>query len=316
MVDKDREELERESGGAWEKFMIISIPVVFCLVLVTVLLIVLNVDFRKNAIDIASKIPIVKEWIPDEALDPETQKERQAEKQIESNKAVIDKLKSELANAEAELEQVKQEKVEQDTKVQELENEMKELQVTTDSSEDAAASNETEAIDPYQKQVKELAKMYGQMKSSKAAPIIQSMTLEEQVQLLAEMKSDAQLSILEKMTPQAAAEVTAALKNTTTSESRAIAALQSKMNNKQTTSTVTSSSQNLDKNELTKTFSSMSANNGANLILETYKLSPDQAITILKSVDDATRAKLLDQMSSADAAVSAKILNRLMGSKN
>lgn len=316
MVDKDREELERESGGAWEKFMIISIPVVFCLVLVTVLLIVLNVDFRKNAIDIASKIPIVKEWIPDEALDPETQKERQAEKQIESNKAVIDKLKSELANAEAELEQVKQEKVEQDTKVQELENEMKELQVTTDSSEDAAASNETEAIDPYQKQVKELAKMYGQMKPSKAAPIIQSMTLEEQVQLLAEMKSDAQLSILEKMTPQAAAEVTAALKNTTTSESRAIAALQSKMNNKQTTSTVTSSSQNLDKNELTKTFSSMSANNGANLILETYKLSPDQAITILKSVDDATRAKLLDQMSSADAAVSAKILNRLMGSKN
>ena len=316
MVDKDREELERESGGAWEKFMIISIPVVFCLVLVTVLLIVLNVDFRKNAIDIASKIPIVKEWIPDEALDPETQKERQAEKQIESNKAVIDKLKSELADAEAELEQMKQEKVEQDTKVQELENEMKELQVTTDYSKDTATSNETEVIDPYQKQVKELAKMYGQMKPSKAAPIIQSMTLEEQVQLLAEMKSDAQLSILEKMTPQAAAEVTAALKNTTTSESRAIAALQSKMNNKQTTSTVTSSSQNLDKNELTKTFSSMSANNGANLILETYKLSPDQAITILKSVDDATRAKLLDQMSSADAAVSAKILNRLMGSKN
>ncbi|MBD7967220.1 MotE family protein [Paenibacillus gallinarum] len=316
MVDKDREELERESGGAWEKFMIIAIPVVFCLVLVVVLLVVLNVDFRKNAIDIASKIPIVKEWIPEEALDPETQKERQAEKQIESNKAVIDKLKTQLADAKTELEQVQQEKAEQDSNVQKLEDEIKELQVTTSSSDNATASDETETLDPYEKQVKELAKMYGQMKPSKAAPIIQSMTLEEQVQLLAEMKSDAQRSILEKMTPQAAAEVTAALKNTTTSESRAIAALQSKMNDKQATSTTTSNSRNLDKNELTQTFSSMSADNGANLILETYKLSPDQAITILKTVDDATRSKLLDQMSSADAAVSAKILNRLMGSKN
>lgn len=315
MVDKDREELERESGGAWEKFMIIAIPVVFCLVLVAVLLVVLNVDFRKNAIEIASKIPVVKEWIPDEALDPETKKERQAEKQIESNKAVIDKLKTQLTDAKSELEQVQKEKAEQDTKVEELEEEIKELQVTTSSEDDDTASNQEETIDPYQKQVKELAKMYGQMKPSKAAPIIQSMTLEEQVQLLAEMKSDAQLSILEKMTPQSAAEVTAALKNTTTSESRAIAALQSKINNKQTSSAAASNSRNLDKNELTQTFSSMSADSGANLILETYKLSPDQAITILKTVDDATRAKLLDQMSSADAAVSAKILNRLMGSK-
>ncbi|WIV20780.1 kinesin [Paenibacillus polygoni] len=316
MVDKDREELERESRGAWEKFMIIGIPVVFCLVLVTVLLVVLNVDFRKNAIDIASKIPVVKEWIPEEALDPATQKERQAEKQIESNKAVIDKLKTQLADAKTELEQVQEEKAKQDSKVQKLEDEIKELQVTTSSSGDGAASNETEIIDPYLKQVKDLAKMYGQMKPSKAAPIVQSMTLEEQVQLLAEMKPDAQRSILEKMTAKAAAEVTEALKNTTTAESRAIAALQSKMNNKQASSTTTSNNRNLDKNELTQTFSSMSADSGANLILETYKLSPDQAITILKTVDDATRAKLLDQMSSADAAVAAKILNRLMGSKN
>ncbi|WP_211745945.1 kinesin [Paenibacillus sp. Marseille-Q4541] len=315
MVDKDREELERESGGAWEKFMIVSIPIVFCLVLVTVLLIVLNVDFRKNAIDIASKIPVVKEWIPDESLDPETLKERQAEKQIESNNAVIDKLKTQLATAQTELEQVKEEKAQQDTKVQKLEDEIEQLQVTTSSRDGAEASNEAEKVDPYEKQVKELAKMYGQMKPSKAAPIIQSMTKEEQVQLLAEMKSDERKDILEKMTPHMAAEVTNALKDTTTSESRAIAALQSKVNSNQTTNTTTSTSRNLDKSELTQTFSSMSADSGAKLILETYKLSPDQAITILKTVDDATRAKFLDKMSSTDAAVSAKIMNRLMGSQ-
>lgn len=315
MEDKDREELEKESGSAWEKFMIIAIPVVFCLVLVAVLLIVLNVDFRKNAIEMASKIPVVKEWIPDEALDPETLKERQAEKQIESSQLVIDKLKTQLADAKAELEQVQEEKSKQDTKVEKLEKEIEELQLTMNSQDSSKTADGTETIDPYVKQVKELAKMYADMRPSKAAPILQNMTQEEQVQLLAEMKSDERMNILEKMTPQVAAEVTAALKNTTTSESRAIAALQSKVNSNQAATTTTSNSRNLDKSELTQTFSTMSADQGAKLILETYKLSADQAITILKAVDDATRAKLLDSMSSADTVVTAKILSRLMGSK-
>lgn len=49
MVGKDKEELERESSSGWEKFLVIAVPIVFTAVLVTVLLIVLNGDFKKKA---------------------------------------------------------------------------------------------------------------------------------------------------------------------------------------------------------------------------------------------------------------------------
>ncbi|MCM3782959.1 kinesin [Neobacillus mesonae] len=309
MVGKDKEELERESSSGWEKFLIIAVPIVFTVVLVAVLLFVLNGNVKKNVLELASQIPIVKEWIPEEALDPETVQERKVERQLESNEATIDTLKTKLAAAETELEEVKEQKVQQDNKVKELEEEIKEKQQTTDSSAE-------EKVDPYQQEIKDLAKMYGQMRPSKAAPIIQSMTLEEQVQLLSEMKSDEQSGILEKMNPQSAAELTTALKEAKTSEEKAIAALQSQLNaSKPAEASTDSNNRNLDKTELTQTFATMSAESGANLILEINKLSSDQAMTILKTVDDAKRAELLDSMSSIDKEASAKILNRLMGGK-
>ncbi|MNI65230.1 hypothetical protein D3C73_1207230 [compost metagenome] len=59
----------------------------------------------------------------------------------------------------------------------------------------------------------------------------------------------------------------------------------------------------------------MSASSGAKLLLETYKLSPDKTLTILNSVDDATRSQLLENMSTENSVETAKILNRLMGNK-
>ncbi|MCM3128715.1 magnesium transporter MgtE N-terminal domain-containing protein [Paenibacillus provencensis] len=313
MVGKDKEELERESSSGWEKFLVIAVPIVFTAVLVTVLLIVLNGDFKNKALAFLSQIPIVKEWIPEEALDPELVKERKLEQQMESDQATIETLKADLEAAEQDLAEAVAQKTEQDNKVQELEEEIEQLQQTTESS----AEEGEEKVDPYVQEIRDLAKMYGEMKPSKAAPIIQSMTKEEQVQLLSEMKSDEQIGILEKMNPQTAAELTSALKEVTTSEVKAIAALQSKLAASQPAeeTTQTNNSRNLDQNELTQTFSSMSAASGAELILEMNKISSDRAITILKTVDDAKRAELLDSMSGIDKEASAKILNRLMGGK-
>jgi flagellar motility protein MotE (MotC chaperone) len=96
----------------------------------------------------------------------------------------------------------------------------------------------------------------------------------------------------------------------------ALDALQSRLK-KETAeaTTTTSNSKNLDKNQLSQTFASMSASSGAKLLLETYKISPDKTLTILNSVNDATRSQLLENMSKEDSVATAKVLNRLMGNK-
>lgn len=155
------------------------------------------------------------------------------------------------------------------------------------------------------------------MSPSKAAPILQNMTNEEMVLLLSSMQSAARTKVLEKMDPKTAADVTMMMKDAKPSGDLALDALQSRLKKETaTTSTAsTTNSKNLDKNQLSQTFASMSASSGAKLLLETYKLSPDKTLTILNSVDDATRSQLLENMSTENSVETAKILNKLMGNK-
>lgn len=312
MAVKD-EELEKESGSGWEKFLMISIPIVFTVVLLGVLLTLFNVDVRNNLLELANKVPIVKDWVPDPKLDPEKEKLENSEKQVESAEATIEKLKSEVAQKETELQAAKEATATETQKASELQ---KKLDEVSKAAEEAAKSAPEEESD-YQKQIKSLAKMYAAMSPSKAAPILQNMTNEEMVLMLSSMQSSAQTKILEKMDPKTAADVTMMMKDAKPSGDLALDALQSRLKKEQSASqtTTATTSKNLDKSQLSQTFSTMSASNAATLLLETYKLSPDKTLTILNSVDDATRSRLLESMSSADSAETAKILNRLMGNK-
>ncbi|MMZ69904.1 hypothetical protein D1872_328290 [compost metagenome] len=57
----------------------------------------------------------------------------------------------------------------------------------------------------------------------------------------------------------------------------------------------------------------MSADSASKLIIQTYKISPEKALKILKSIDDTTRSKVLDAMTKADEKLSVKIVNQLVG---
>jgi len=311
MAVKDTD-MEKESSGGWEKFLMISIPIVFTVVLLGVLLTLFNVDIRNNLLEVANKIPVVKDWVPDPVLDPEKKKLEKSEQQVESAEATIDKLKAQVSEKETELKAAKDATTTEAKKASELQ---KKLDDAEKAAETAAQNPETES--DYQKQIKDLAKMYADMSPSKAAPILQNMTNEEMVLLLSAMQSAARTKVLEKMDPKTAADVTMMMKDAKPSGDLALDALQSRLK-KETTTTSTASttnSKNLDKNQLSQTFASMSASSGAKLLLETYKLSPDKTLTILNSVDDATRSKLLENMSTENSVETAKILNKLMGNK-
>jgi flagellar motility protein MotE (MotC chaperone) len=311
MAVKDTD-MEKESSGGWEKFLMISIPIVFTVVLLGVLLTLFNVDIRNNLLEVANKIPVVKDWVPDPVLDPEKKKLEKSEQQVESAEATIDKLKAQVSEKETELKAAKDATTTEAKKASDLQ---KKLDDAEKAAETAAQNPETES--DYQKQIKDLAKMYADMSPSKAAPILQNMTNEEMVLLLSVMQSAARTKVLEKMDPKIAADVTMMMKDAKPSGDLALDALQSRLKKETaTTSTATTTnSKNLDKNQLSQTFASMSASSGAKLLLETYKLSPDKTLTILNSVDDATRSQLLENMSSENSVETAKILNKLMGNK-
>ncbi|SEA25258.1 kinesin [Paenibacillus marchantiae] len=311
MAVKDTD-MEKESSGGWEKFLMISIPIVFTVVLLGVLLTLFNVDIRNNLLGVANKIPIVKDWVPDPVLDPEKKKLEKSEQQVESAEATIDKLKAQVSEKETELKAAKDATTTEAKKASDLQ---KKLDDAEKAVETAVRNPETES--DYQKQIKDLAKMYADMSPSKAAPILQNMTNEEMVLLLSAMQSAARTKVLEKMDPKTAADVTMMMKDAKPSGDLALDALQSRLKKETaTTSTAsTTNSKNLDKNQLSQTFASMSASSGAKLLLETYKLSPDKTLTILNSVDDATRSQLLENMSTENSVETAKILNKLMGNK-
>lgn len=312
MAVKDTD-IEKESGSGWEKFLMISIPIVFTVVLLGVLLTLFNVDIRNNALELAKKIPVVKNWVPDPVLDPEKEKLEKSEKQVESAEATIEKLKSQVTAKEAELKAAKDAANAETQKTADLQKKLDDANKATET----AAASEPETESDYQKQIKSLAKMYADMSPSKAAPILQNMTNEEMVLMLSAMQSTARTKVLEKMDPKTAADVTMLMKDAKPSGDLALDALQSRLKKETaaTTTTTGSNSKNLDKNQLSQTFASMSASSGAKLLLETYKISPDKTLTILNSVNDATRSQLLENMSKEDSVETAKVLNRLMGNK-
>ncbi|MDQ0048056.1 flagellar motility protein MotE (MotC chaperone) [Paenibacillus polymyxa] len=315
-------DLGKESGGGFERFMFFLIPIVFTIVLVGVLLTLFNMDFRSEMISLGNKIPVVKNWVP-EPKDKATQtKEADQKAQSESSEATIQQLKADLAKQTEELKKATAAKTTQDKKVTELQNQVNTLQTQQEQQPQASQQGQagtqttggTTNEDPYVKQARDLASMYEGMTASKAAPIMENLTTEETVQLLSYMDPANSAKILQKMDAKKAADITMALKNVTPSTDLSVAALQSRLKKDQG-ATAGTTSKSLQSTQISSTFASMDKKSGAELILQTYKISPDKALNILNTVDDSTRGSLLQNMSAKDAGQTAKILNKLMGSK-
>ncbi|GAB6931499.1 hypothetical protein JCM10914A_54820 [Paenibacillus sp. JCM 10914] len=308
MSRKDMPLDKEESSGGYERILLILVPAIFTIVLLGALAIFFKADVRDSLLDVANKIPIVKNWVPDPVLTPEEQALKEAKMQEESAEATIVELKKQLAERDESLNELTELKSAQENRVTELESQIQMMQIEPDAGV-------VEEEDTYTKQVRDLAKLYSDMSPSKAAPIMQNMTLEEMVLLLSQMKNSNRGAILQKMDPKIAAEATMKLKDAETFESMASAALKSRNDLDQSEKQAKVPTENLDMSQLNQTFAGMTPANAAELLLQTYKINPAKTMTILRSVDDATRSRILNAMSSKDAEAAARILNRLMGTK-
>ncbi|WP_019638077.1 MotE family protein [Paenibacillus fonticola] len=309
MAQADLEE-DLESGGGFSRFLFFVTPILFTVVLLGVLLTLFNINFRTMLMDLGKQIPIVRDYIPDSdgaAAEDDKSEEQKAKKQAESNEAALKELKDQVAKQEAELEAANREAIEQDDKV-------KQLQAQLDAALTEAIEMEEAAKDEaYQKEVKKLSQLYAQMSPSKAAAILEKLTLEETLQMLSLMNNESKVAILEKMDPQKAADISILLKDVTPADDMAIAALQSRLKKEaEAPEQAANAAVGLDDKQLGQTFSGMSAESAAKLVIQTHKISPDKALKILNSVDDGARSKILAAMMKENEELTAKIVNKLV----
>ncbi|WHX51092.1 hypothetical protein QNH46_10830 [Paenibacillus woosongensis] len=308
MAQADLEE-DLDSGSGFARFLFFVTPILFTVVLLAVLLTLFNMNVRAAMIDFGNKIPIVRNFVPDpEGVETAGDKEEdEAKKQAESTEATVKELKDQVAQKDAELEEANRQATAQEDKV-------KQLQAQLDAAlAEAIEKEETAKDEAYQKEVKKLSQLYAQMSPSKAAAILEKLTIEETLQMLSLMNNESKVAILEKMDPAKAADISILLKDAKPADDMAIAALQSRLKkDAESSAQAAASTAGLDDKQLGQTFAGMSADAASKLIIQTHKISPDKALKILNAVDDGTRSKILAAMTKEDEELTAKILNKLV----
>jgi len=292
-------EAEKTYSGL-ERFMFFLTPILFTLVLVGVLLTLFNPDLRNRMLETANKVPVLERIVPDAPAGKDTLNENAIRERNQGEK--IAELESQLAEKEAELAELAGIRAELEQTVAQLEARIEEM---TQASAERQLSDEE-----YQARISELAAMFGQISPSKAAPILESMAMEEMVLIMDAMRPEIRVSVMEKMTPKVAAEATVRLKDTVPAKDRQIAALQARLDEYETARAENSTG--LDASQLSATFSSMSPDSAAEILLQMADLNPGKVLDLLGSLPAASRADILEAMQKKNAKYTAQLVNKLV----
>jgi flagellar motility protein MotE (MotC chaperone) len=302
------------SYGAMERFLIwFLIPCVFTSVLLGVLFSIFDSNLKNNVLRTAHSIPVIGNLVPapkDKADASGTGAGKSgSEASVKASNDQIAALNAKIADLEASLkkaDEVNQQKdqsiKDEQTKVNDLTEQLK---------------TKTQTDQEYQAQVQQLASVYSKMDAGKAAPIIQNLSLPEQVLVLSNMKPDAQAAILAKMDAKTAANASIAMKDAVPVKDREIAALQGRLAIESSgASTSASAAAKLTQGDVGQTFANMTPKSAADVLIQLQGTSPDRVLSILSSMDTASRAKVLSAIADANKDMAAAISSRLAASAN
>ncbi|MCA0754037.1 MgtE protein [Paenibacillus sp. N4] len=294
-------EAEKQGYSALERMMFLMTPVLFAVVLLGVLYTLFNNDFRNKMLEAGQSVPFLKDVLPepdaaggnldDEALRNANMSAKLADLQVQ------------LSAIETELAEANQKKTELEQQVANLKQDNSSLKTLT---EEQLLEDEQ-----YEAKIQELSSMFSKITPSKAAPILQSMTMEEMVLVFANMRADDRVRIMEKMNPQTAADAAMMLKDNVTAKDMQIAALQSRLESQKSPDTKQASSV-LDQEQLGATFAAMDAQSAAELLIKMVDVSPSKVLRILNAVDDTARSAILAEMSGINETTTAQLMAKLM----
>ncbi|MFD3268833.1 MotE family protein [Paenibacillus dendritiformis] len=305
----NQESVEKESGySGFERFLFFATPILFTIILLAVLLTLFNANWRNQMIALAENIPIVNQWVSsdkDKAEGKEPGKAKKENKNIpKEQEEQIAELKALLASKDADLRNLADARKTLEEQVANLNKEIKDLR--------AERHEEQVTEEQYAQQVKDLANLYAKMMPSKSAPILENLATEELVLVLDAMKQEDRAKILEKMNPKVAADASIRLKDVKPADNLEVRALQARLKKNEASK---EAHNGLDRTQLSQTFASMTPKSAASILLETAKISPEKALNVLNTVDDATRSRLLNAMTEEDKQATAKLVSKLLPSK-
>ncbi|CAM3890787.1 MgtE protein [Cohnella lubricantis] len=293
---------EKSGYSGFERFLFFLTPILFTVVLLGVLLILFNSDWRQSALNVGNKIPILNAVLPD----PDTQAPGEGGDALTVDKAreKIDEANAQVLALQTQLEQEQSKTAAQQKTIDDQKKQVDEL---TQQLQDKSVTAEQ-----YDAKIRSLADMYGKMTGSKAAPILEKMTVEEAALILGAMSDTARGRILEKMTPKVAADVTLRLKDSNNVQDQEIAALQARIKQLEEEQSPGST---LDIANLKTTFSTMQPDSAAELLLEMSAKEQSKVLRILSALDDANRSQVLAAMSKLSddgRKTAAALVSKLM----
>lgn len=302
----DMEETERSSGIV-ERLLFYALPILFTLLLTGVLLTVFGYDIKNVALKIGNSIPGLAAVLPDP--EPTEEEQRQAAETSRENeqKAEAEDVEAAKTAAAAELEQKKAEVAALQADLQAKEQRIDELVAQLETVKEEQ-SLEAATEEEYAANIRALAKVYANMKSSKAAAIMENLTLSERVLLLREMKSDQQVDILEDMDPAVAAETSILMKDAVAVKDLQIAALQERLSLNEAKPVAASQ---LTREEVSRTFARMAPDRAAEVLLEMAIADEASVIDILRAMEEKARATILDTLTKLDKERTARITAKL-----
>ncbi len=298
-------ELDKSTYSGFERFLFYTIPIIFTVLLSGVLLTVFGYDVWNGVLKVANKIPFVAEYVPDPKPDPvkpgslsaskpELTPEQEAELKLKD-------LQTKLSSSQQELNTVSGASAKKDETIQQLQKQLADLQ------EQQKQKTQTEA--EYRQKIKSLAQLYAQMSPSKAGPIVQNLSLAEQVLILSEMSNEERAKLLEKMDPKTAAEASIALKDLVPSKDREIAALQQRLDIQKQGGAAAETV--LTKEDVSRTFGGMTPKNAALVLIELNKTNNAKVLSILTSMEVAQRSAVLSAMADISKEETARIAAKL-----
>jgi len=294
---------EKSGYSGFERFLFFLTPVLFTVVLLGVLLLLFNSDWRQSALEAGSKIPLLNAVLPDP--DKQGTSENADSLSVDKAREKIDEANAQVLALQTQLQQEQAKTAEQQKTIDDQKKQIDEL---TQQLEDKSIT-----ADQYDAKIQSLADMYGKMTPSKAAPILEKMTLDEAALVLGAMSDAQRGNILAKMTPKVAADVTVRLKDSASVQNQEMAALQARIKQLEQEK---SPSSTLDTAALKTTFSSMQPKDAATLLLQMASTEQSKALRILSALDDTSRSQVLSAMSNLDdgngSKTAAALVSKLM----
>jgi flagellar motility protein MotE (MotC chaperone) len=299
----DNLDMEKSSYSSFERFLyIFLLPVLFAIVLIGVFLNFFDYNVKDTVYSIGRKIPGISSMVPVQEGPTENEAVNPANVTIK-NEQEITALSAELSAKEAEIAALQTQLSTKESSIEQLEESLQQIIL----SEQSAVVD----IEEYRAQLKALANMYSDMTTSKAAKILENLTMPELVLVLYEMKADDRGKVLAKMNPKTAADASIQIKdisesNRATYEKKATEARDERL--KQDDPDAASE---LSIAELAQTFSVMTPASAAAIMLELNKTNSEQTVHILKAMDNNSRSTLLQAISDSSASVAAALTNKL-----